>query len=148
MPDAFTLRDAFTHYVFVGPFAEWLSPAIVHMPADEADPDGWGELIDGGALHWNVRYDTADPRQIKRGRKLLYQYCCGPRVKRRGQPRDHMLLVLNANQQSDLAVSWAGVDSAREVEWFSRAFRKELAKLARLFGKPPRLDWGLVYMSS
>jgi hypothetical protein len=142
------VRDAFTHYVFVGPFAEWLSPSIVHMPKDEADPDGWGELLDGGALHWNISYDTADPPQVKRGRKQLYQYCCGPRAKRRGQPRDHMLLVLNADQQPHLTVDWAGVDSRREVEWFVRAYRRELDKLARLFGRPPAMGWGLVYMWS
>jgi hypothetical protein len=118
------------------------------MPPDEADPHGWVELIDGGALHWNISYASADPPQIKRGRKSFYQYCCGPRAKRRGQPRNPMLLVLNANQQPPLAVSWAGIDSQREVEWFSRTFRKELAKLARLFGQPPRMDWGLVYMWS
>jgi hypothetical protein len=32
------------------------------------------------------------------------------------------------------------------AEWFSRAFRKELPKLARLFGEPPAMNWGLVYM--
>jgi hypothetical protein len=142
------VRDAFTHYVFVGPYAEWLSPSIVHMPEDEADPDGWGELLDGGALHWNIGYATADPPQVKRGRKLLYQYCCGPRAKRRGQPRDHMLLVLNANHQPHLGVSWAGVDSKQEIEWFTQAFRKELGRLTQLFGQPPTLGWGLIYMWS
>lgn len=142
------LRDAFSHYVFVGPYAEWLSHDIVHMPEDEADPGGWGELLDGGALHWNISYGSACPPQITRRGKSVYQYCCMPREHRRGQPRDHMLLILNANQQPPLAVSWAGANSEREVAWFGRAFRKELGKLTRLFSRPPAMGWGLVYMWS
>src|SRR4051794_8142021 len=104
------------------------------MPQAEADPDGWGDLIDRETLHWNISYDTASPPQVKQGRRLVYQYCCGPRARRRGQPCDPMLLILNADQQPHLAVSWAGVDSQREIAGFFRAFRQELAKLARLFG--------------
>jgi hypothetical protein len=142
------MRDAFTHYVFVGPYAEWQSPVIVHMPEDEADPEGWSELLDGGALHWNISYDSAVPPQVTLRGKQVYQYCCMPRADRRGRPRDHILLVLNANHQPHLAVNWAGVDSEREVAWFSRAFSKELSKLAQLFGRPPKMSWGLVYMWS
>jgi hypothetical protein len=59
-----------------------------------------------------------------------------------------MLLVLNANHQSHLAVSWAGVDSKQEIEWFTQAFRKELGRLSQLFGQLPTLGWGLIYMWS
>jgi hypothetical protein len=142
------LEDAFTHYVFIGPYAEWLSRDIVHIPEDEADPDGWGELLDGGALHWNISYASALPPRIMRRAHPTYQYCRMPREDRRGRPRDHMLLILNANQHPQLAVSWVGLDSKREIEWFARAFRKELDKLTRLFGHSPRMDWGLVYMWS
>ena len=140
--------DAWTHYVWVGPFAEWLSADVVHMPQDEADPHGWGELIDGGMLHWNISYATAYPPHIKRGRKQFYQYCCIPRAKRTKQPRDPMLLILNADQQEPLALDWAATDPQHEIEWFARAFANELTKLTTLFGKPPAMHWGLVYMRS
>ncbi len=140
--------DAWTHYVFVGPYAEWFSADVRHMPEDEADPDGWSELIDSGALHWNISYASAYPPQVKRGRRLVYQYCCMPREKRAKQPRKDMLLILNADQQQPHAVDWAGVDARREIEWFSRTFAKELGKLATLFGQPPTTHWGLVYMRS
>jgi hypothetical protein len=140
--------DAWTHYVLVGPYAEWLSAHIRHLPDEEADPEGWSELIDGGALHWNISYATAYPPQVKRGRELAYQYCCMPRARRAKQPRESMLLVLNADQQQPLTAAWDRADPGREVEWFSRAFAKELARLTELFGEPPALHWGLVYMRS
>jgi hypothetical protein len=140
--------DAWTHYIFIGPYAEWLSTDVRHLPENEAAPEGWGELIDGGSLHWNISYATAYPPQVDRGGKSVYQYCCMPREKRDRHPRDPMLLILNADQQPPVAADWVGANPAQEVEWFSRVFAPELARLTELFGDPPALRWGLVYMRS
>jgi hypothetical protein len=138
---------AWTHYLFVGPYAEWLTAEAKHFLTEGADP-AWGDLVDGGALHWNISYATAFPPLIKRGRRQLYQYCCMPRRKRPGQPRQRMLFLFEDRKEPEYVADWTGVNSRQEIRWFRQAFAGELGKLTELFGEPPTLHWGLVYMQS
>lgn len=45
------------------------------------------------------------------------------------------------------ALDLTDADRTAELAWFAEAFATDLTGLARYFGSPPELRWGLAYVS-
>lgn len=114
--------------VYVGPFAEWV------VSPDRAAGDTTYTLT-GGALSCTpdegFESEVEGPLQIRR--------CLIPDEDRPEQSQRKMFFT-DACIVEDLA----SASPRDELDWFSRAFKKELEAMAKYYGKPPTIQWGLV----
>jgi hypothetical protein len=117
--------------LYVGPYAEWL------VQAGEDDYDLLEELVHP-ALRSNTGQDGIPEVRVK---GVYYRrHCFIPRVKRLKKPQRCM----DFDETVVAVEDWNEVDRQAEIDWFAKAFEKELNALASHYGREPHLRWGMV----
>jgi hypothetical protein len=121
--------SVYGHY-FIGPYAFWLVPEGKKQkpPCDE-------EIL------YQQHYLGDFPR-VKQGGRTFERHCYMPRQPRPGQPREKMWTGGDGPGTEDRDLT--EVSPRAEIEWFASAFEPELRALAKYYGGPPTLRWGLV----
>jgi hypothetical protein len=124
--------------LFIGPFAEWLVPEGKAKGLPPRDEDG--ELLFSEKLAWDSALGEFET--VVRHKKRYRRFCCMPRDLK---PESHGREVLFGGQPAypgnqDLL----DVDRQGEIDWFAKAFARELKVLAEKFGGEPTFHWGLV----
>jgi hypothetical protein len=131
------------HYLFLGPYAEWLVPERKHRPGFRETP--LAETLLGGWVLY-LQHFLGDIPQVKRGRTLYYRYTFMPQQERPNQPKRRM--CFSPDDYWPEAEDLTEIDRQAEMNWFAKEFGEELRTLATHFGGPPAIRWGLVGWSS
>jgi hypothetical protein len=129
-------------YIFVGPYIECLSPGVIRLEEDDPLDKEWAKLLDDRKrLRWAL--PGGNPREVKVGKKRMSQYCSVPLQSRRAS---RWPMTFGASSMDDGEnFDWGDVNPQAEIEWFMRAYAKELELLGKIFPTPPVVKWGLLY---
>jgi hypothetical protein len=131
-------------YVFVGPYIECLSSSMIWLEENDPLDKEWAKLLDDHKrMDWAM--PGGNPQTLKVGKKELWQYCGVPLQRRRAArwPMFFRLSIFDDGESFD----WVDVEPKAEIEWFTKAYAKELELLGKIFPTPPVVKWGLLYWS-
>jgi hypothetical protein len=122
------------HNVYLGPYAECLVRS--EDPAPYVDDVAKGKLLET----WGFRraWGVSEPPTVAVDGIVYQRYCFVQGASRPGEPEREM--DYSGSGIEDLRA----VNTQAEIDWFARAFRKELRALEKFCGRPARLGWGVV----
>jgi hypothetical protein len=129
------------HGVWVGPYAEWL--VRPEEPDPEEDKIATGKLSSTWGL--SVAYGVSDPPETEVAGVVYRRFCFVPSTTDRGQGRPKRHMNFSGEGDDGCGIEdLRGVDAQAEIEWFMRAFSKELKAVEKFYDRPPRFGWGVV----
>jgi hypothetical protein len=129
------------HGVWVGPYAEWLVRPEEPEPNEDELATGKISSTWGLTIAWGV----SEPPEIKVAGVVCRRFCFVPKTTGRGRPRPKRQMNFSHEGDEGCGIEdLRGVDAQAEIEWFVRAFSKELKAVEKFYGRPPRFGWGVV----
>jgi hypothetical protein len=119
----------------LGPYAEYLFRPTQH-------DDVFEELLDltSEALYNN--WGVAHPPEVTRDGVVFYRLCFVSSGKKPGEPARRFSF-------QNGVCGWPiedlrGIDTQAEIDWFTRSFGNELARMTASLGREPTIHWGIV----